>query len=1398
MFALAATADGGFDIAFTAISGSQESVQVRHYDIAGVETTSDSPVNINDNSSSIVSLQLKQNAADGTFVVEWSVTTPITYFTEHYNIQAMQYSANLTELDSSGPITIASSEVNHLSQNLYPQLLLSGSGSFVTVWGQYSASTSQYSLMAVNYIPSEGLGSQFLVASNVAVHTFNVSQTDSLSAANATGAWTVIWEDQATGALRGQVYNASDAALGSWFQMNTTSTGSLFAFALGGNVQGDQTAAWLTTSGGTYNLYTQQLQIGPVLTLPISTKTVAVGSTLAFTVPAIDATNPEDSITYSLAGYPPGATINPSTGLFSWSPDESEINGTEDVTVCMSDSGGDGTPDFSWSQTFDINVVDGAAPTTSTMPSIGTSAPLVYPGQAPMYMNLANYFTASNSDLGNSLTYTASVATSEGNPSPVTVQVSGSQLLLQFSPTVSGTATVTVTAKDQGGETTSNSFTVMVSPNTAPTFARGASPIFNQSSSTQVYSSVGWATEISAGGAAGSSGESLSFILTNDNPSMFAVAPTIDPSTGDLAFTLAAGASGVDHVTVELESIGGTSGENDYSTQSFDITALGLSVVGIANISIAENDPNPSVDLTQAFSDALESSNSLSFSVIGDSNTSLFSSSPHISNGVLSLPVSYSALGSTEITVEAIDSYGATVSTSFDLSVSPNDSVSSSTAPEISDLTLADGTTDTYGNITASSAELTGTLTGVSDPADEVIEFSYWNGSSNILDSTLTDSSGDFTYTPTGLDAGDYDVSVRAEAFGVSGSPATFGPWATIDFDLTTSNASTALPAITSIGFASGPSPNPVSSVPYLSLALSDAAPSGTMIEFDDTGSGVPDYSFAISDESNANFSPNIGSSPGQITIRARVAATETNSGVQTVTSVGPWYTFSFVLASDPTSAETSQALADEQNDAVASQAPPSVFGSQLATNASTAQSFHARVDTGGSDSSNDDGNYSSAYTSATNSYSTSLANAQASLSAATSGDGFDVDVPGEFSWGDSPSFDTSLDGEPQTDEPGSFGPSNVSAPSYTGPSVNLSADTSFGTETYDAENTFSNATNSATANYGNSYTNATSAPAEEMDSSQEEADDTYSAATHAAYLTSQNAVLPDLITEDSLAASIYTNANTTAGTELGNETAAAYDELTVADIALSLANEAADAAISAEYGPEITAAEAADDYSLAYYLESVSNSTQVSTDLDYQMSSNTASYDYDQTVVSDEKEYSTSLNANQQDYSNSLSSYRAGSDEATVSVTFASLFADAEAVEMHSLSYDALSYTYGLSLSQGLEQESLSVAEASYTYATAMASATLQRHRGLGGERVVVWRRRVGRLPGLAGEPRVRLHHRRRRRPTRSRRGSGYGNQYRAVRRSLRSADARRCVRQRPIQHGVGRAFRQFRVLCR
>jgi len=153
-----------------------------------------------------------------------------------------------------------------------------------------------------------------------------------------------------------------------------------------------------------------------------------------------------------------------------------------------------------------------------------------------------------------------------------------------------GTDAFQYQAKDAAGSL-SNIATVTIAVNAvndAPTFTKGADQTVPQDSGARV--AAAWATSVSAG-PSDESNQTLNFIVSNDNPSLFAAQPAV-ASNGTLTFTPGAGASGVAHVTLQLHDNGGTAngGLDTSAPQTFTVTIQSLSkpTLSIGDASVVE------------------------------------------------------------------------------------------------------------------------------------------------------------------------------------------------------------------------------------------------------------------------------------------------------------------------------------------------------------------------------------------------------------------------------------------------------------------------------------------------------------------------------------------------------------------------------------------------------------------------------------------------------------------------------------------------------------------------------------------------------------------------------------------------------------------------------------------
>ncbi|GAB4331302.1 MAG: hypothetical protein OHK0038_06080 [Flammeovirgaceae bacterium] len=222
--------------------------------------------------------------------------------------------------------------------------------------------------------------------------------------------------------------------------------------------------------------------------------------------------------------------------------------------------------------------------------------------------------------------------------------------------------------KDNSGATSTTDYTMTVNitaVNDAPSFTKGSDQSVNEDAGAQSVSN--WATSLEQGGGADEDSQTLSFIVSNDNNSLFSSQPAINDS-GTLTYTPAANANGSATVTVKIKDNGGTanSGVDESAEQTFTITVNAVndapsftkgSDQSINEDAGAQSVSNWATSLEQG-GGTDEDSQTLSF-VVSNDNNSLFSSQPAIDNsGTLTYTPAANANGSATVTVKIKDNGG--------------------------------------------------------------------------------------------------------------------------------------------------------------------------------------------------------------------------------------------------------------------------------------------------------------------------------------------------------------------------------------------------------------------------------------------------------------------------------------------------------------------------------------------------------------------------------------------------------------------------------------------------------------------------------------------------------------------------------------------------------------------
>ena len=118
---------------------------------------------------------------------------------------------------------------------------------------------------------------------------------------------------------------------------------------------------------------TVTLSNSPPRLAPIANQTVTAGQLLSFTATATDTNVPAQTLTFSLAaGAPAGASIDPVSGVFTWTPSQAQGGVSTSVTIQVSDSG---SPSLSATQTVVITVTPVSPPSTFVITAAPGTAP---------------------------------------------------------------------------------------------------------------------------------------------------------------------------------------------------------------------------------------------------------------------------------------------------------------------------------------------------------------------------------------------------------------------------------------------------------------------------------------------------------------------------------------------------------------------------------------------------------------------------------------------------------------------------------------------------------------------------------------------------------------------------------------------------------------------------------------------------------------------------------------------------------------------------------------------------------------------------------------------------------------------------------------------------------------
>ena len=296
--------------------------------------------------------------------------------------------------------------------------------------------------------------------------------------------------------------------------------------------------------------------------------------------------------------------------------------------------------------------------------------------------------------------------------------------------------------------------TVTVTPvNDAPSFVKGVDQTVLEDSGP--HSVSGWATAISAG-PADEAGQTLNFIVSNDNNAMFSAQPSVS-SAGTLAFTPSLNANGSATVTVQVHDDGGTAngGVNTSASQMFTITVTPVndapSFVKGAGQTVLEDAgvqavPGWATGISAGPSD--ESGQAVDFVVSNDNNT-LFLVQPSVGpTGTLTFTPAPNVNGSATVAVKVHDDGGIA---NGGADTSPEQTFAINVTPVNDAPRFAKGADQKIlwnAGPQAVPGWATGISAGPSDESGQTLNFVVTNNSNGLFSSQpAVDLTGKLTYT---------------------------------------------------------------------------------------------------------------------------------------------------------------------------------------------------------------------------------------------------------------------------------------------------------------------------------------------------------------------------------------------------------------------------------------------------------------------------------------------------------------------------------------------------------------------------------------------------------------------------------------------------------------------------
>ncbi len=549
------------------------------------------------------------------------------------------------------------------------------------------------------------------------------------------------------------------------------------------------------TDSESFTIMVVEVNTAPILAA-ISDQTVSEGAAVELTAVATDADLPEQTLTFSLdAGAPTGATIDPSTGEFSWTTAEGDAPGVYSITVRVTD---DGPGLLDAAQSFNVTVADGNSP--PVLASIADQT--VSEGVEVQFTAVAT-----DADLpAQALTFSLDA----GAPAGASIDpVSGQFTWATTEADGPGEYPVTVRVTDDGLGTldATQSFTITVTEiNTVPVLAAISDQTVSEGATVEL---TAVATD------ADLPGQTLTFSLDAGTPT----GATIDPTTGEFSWTTAEGdAPGVYSITVRVTDDG--PGLLD-AAQSFTITVTeGNTAPVLEPIADRTVNEGTTVSFTAAATDADLPAQTLTFSL--DAGAPAGASIDPVSGQFTWATTEADGPGVHSLTVRVTDDGAEPLDAVQSFTITVTEGNTAPVLAAIADQTVTEGETVQFTAV-ASDTDL---------PA-QTLTFSLDAGAPT--GATINPATGEFSWTTAEGDApGVYSITVRVSDDG----PGLLDAAQSFAITVTEGNTAPVLAAIAdqtvtegeTVQFTAGASDTDVPAQ-TLTFSLGAGAPAGATID---------------------------------------------------------------------------------------------------------------------------------------------------------------------------------------------------------------------------------------------------------------------------------------------------------------------------------------------------------------------------------------------------------------------------------------------------------------------------------------------------------------------------------------------------------------------------------------